>query len=49
MSLLQSHLNNYGHTIFEDNDSESGGGMELRDLSVVGGAVEISLLVSRNL
>lgn len=35
VSLLQSHLNSHGHIVFEDNVATRGGGMELRDLSVV--------------
>ena len=35
VSLLQSHLNSFGHTLFEDNIAARGGGIELRDSSVV--------------
>jgi hypothetical protein len=35
VSLLQTNLNSHGYTLFEDNIATSGGGMELRDSSVV--------------
>lgn len=35
MALLQSQLNNYGHTLFDGNIAQNGGAMGLRDFSVV--------------